>query len=260
MPNKIGRKTTMEKSDTPTLRAFALLEYLVQAGNPVSLTDMAEDMGMPKPSLHRMLASLEAGGLVIREPGDKNAYVVGPRLAQLGLNVMTHAGARRLRHAILTRLVTDLGETCNLTMLHENEVLYLDRVEAPWPLRLDLKPGSHVPVWCSASGKLLLAMLPRDERNALVRSMNLSRFTANTITDTEMLEAELDRIAKKGVAIDNEEFVQGIVCAAAPIVDTNGACIAAIAVHAPVSRSPLSRALEMVPRLKEAAAEFTKTF
>jgi len=250
----------MDKPDTPTLRAFALLEYLVQAGSPVSLTDMADDMGMPKPSLHRMLASLEAGGLVIREPGDKNAYVVGPRLAQLGLNVMTHAGARRLRHAILTRLVSDLGETCNLTMLHENEVLYLDRVEAPWPLRLDLKPNSHVPVWYSASGKLLLALQPREERNALVRAMKLERYTANTITDTEMLEAELDRIAKKGIAIDNEEFVQGIVCAAAPIADANGSCIAAIAVHAPVSRTPLSRALEMVPRLKEAAAELGKTF
>jgi IclR family transcriptional regulator, acetate operon repressor len=251
---------SIDKPDTPTLRAFALLEYLVQAGNPVSLTDMAEDIGMPKPSLHRMLASLEAGGLVIREPGDKNAYIVGPRLAQLGLNVMMHAGARRLRHAILTRLVADLGETCNLTMLHENEVLYLDRVEAPWPLRLDLRPGSHVPVWCSASGKLLLAFHPREERNALIRAMKLERFTANTITDTEMLEAELDRIAKKGVAIDNEEFVQGIVCAAAPIIDVSGMCIAAIAVHAPVSRSPLSRVLEMLPRLTQAAKELKDTF
>ncbi|WP_118182465.1 IclR family transcriptional regulator [Paraburkholderia phosphatilytica] len=250
----------MIKTDTPTLRAFALLEYLVNAGNPVSLADIAEDVDMPKASLHRMLASLEAGGLVIREPGEKNAYVVGPRLAQLGLNVMTHAGARRLRHAILSKLVGDLGETCNLTMLHETEVLYLDRVEAPWPLRLDLKPGSHVPSWCSASGKLLLAMQPREDRSALLRAMKLERFTPNTITDVELLEAELDRIEHKGISIDNEEFVIGIVCAAAPVIDANGTCIAAVAVHAPVSRSPLSRTLDMVPRLKQAAEDLAKTF
>ena len=250
----------MTKADTPTLRAFALLEHLVRADGPVSLADIAQDVDLPKASLHRMLASLEAGGLVIREPGQKNAYVIGPRLAQLGLGVMMHSGARRLRHAILSNLVADLGETCNLTMLHETEVLYLDRLEAPWPLRLDLKPGSHVPAHCSASGKLLLAMLPREQRSALVRTLKLERFTPNTITDPELLEAELDRTAHKRIAIDNEEFVAGIACVAAPVMDENNTCIAAIAVHAPVSRAPLSRALEFVPRLQEAAQQLAKTF
>ncbi|ASW02940.1 IclR family transcriptional regulator [Paraburkholderia aromaticivorans] len=250
----------MTKADTPTLRAFALLEHLVNSDGPVSLADIAQDVALPKASLHRMLASLEAGGLVIREPGQKNAYVIGPRLAQLALGVVMHSGARRLRHAILARLVADLGETCNLTMLHETEVLYLDRMEAPWPLRLDLKPGSHVPAHCSASGKLLLAMLPREQRSALVRALKLERFTPNTITDPELLEAELDRTAHKRIAIDNEEFLAGIVCVAAPVVDENGTCIAAVAVHAPVSRAPLSRALEFVPRLQEAARELAATF
>jgi IclR family acetate operon transcriptional repressor len=250
----------MNKADTPTLRAFALLEHLVNAEGPVSLADIAQDVSLPKASLHRMLASLEAGGLVIREPGHKNAYAIGPRLAQLALGVMMHSGARRLRHAILARLVSDLGETCNLTMLHDTEVLYLDRMEAPWPLRLDLKPGSHVPAYCSASGKLLLAMLPREQRGELVRSLKLERFTQNTITDPELLEAELDRTAHKRIAIDNEEFLAGIVCVAAPVMDAEGSCIAAIAVHAPVSRAPLSRALEFVPRLQEAAKELARTF
>jgi IclR family acetate operon transcriptional repressor len=250
----------MIHADTPTLRTFALLEYLVNAEGPVTLADIAQDVALPKASLHRMLASLEAGGLVIREPGHKNAYVIGPRLAQLGLGVVMHSGARRLRHAILARLVADLGETCNLTMLHETEVLYLDRVEAPWPLRLDLKPGSHVPAYCSASGKLLLALLPREQRSPIVRALKLTRYTPNTITDPELLEAELDRTAHKRIGIDNEEFVVGIVCVAAPVLDANQTCIAAIAVHAPMSRTPLSRELEFVPRLQEAAQELAKTF
>lgn len=250
----------MLPADTPTLRAFALLEHLVQAGDAVSLADLVREVDIPKASLHRMLASLEAGGLVIREPGRKNAYAIGPRLARLGTGVMLHAGARRLRHAILERLVADLGETCNLTALHDTEVVYLDRVEADWPLRLDLKPGSRVPAHCSASGKLLLALLPRDERAALVRALALPRYTPNTISDPELLEAELDRTAHKGVAIDNEEYVAGIVCIAAPIIGDDGACIAAVAVHAPVSRAPLSQLLDHVPRLQEAARALAETF
>lgn len=250
----------MNKADTPTLRAFALLEHLVNSDRPVTLAEIVQDFAAPKASLHRMLSALEAGGLVIREPGQKNAYAIGPRLSQLGLGVVMHASGRRVRHAILSRLVSDLGETCNLTMLHETEVLYLDRVEAPWPLRLDLKTGSRVPAYCTASGKLLLAMLPREQRAALVRTMKLERYTANTITDAELLEAELDRAAHKRIGIDNEEFVAGIVCVSAPVVGKNGECIAAIAVHAPVSRAPLSRALEFVPRLQQAADELAKTF
>jgi DNA-binding IclR family transcriptional regulator len=250
----------MNKADTPTLRAFALLEHLVSVDRPLSLAEIVQDFDTPKASLHRMLSALEAGGLVIRAPGHKNAYVIGPRLAQLGMGVVMHASGRRVRHAILSRLVGDLRETCNLTMLHETEVLYLDRMEAPWPLRLDLKPGSHVPAHCSASGKLLLAMLPRAERSALLRTLKLERFTPNTITDVELLEAELDRTAHKRVGIDNEEFLAGIVCVAAPVVDANDTCIAAIAVHAPVSRVPLSRTLEFVPRLQQAAQELANTF
>src|SRR5260370_8208306 len=109
--------TQMKDAHTPTLRTFALLEHLVAAEGPVSLADIAHDVDLPKASLHRMLASLEAGGLVIRAPDHKNAYVIGPRLAQLGLGVMMYSGARRLPHAILPRLLPDLAETCNLTLL-----------------------------------------------------------------------------------------------------------------------------------------------
>jgi len=246
--------------DTPTLRAFALLEFLVAADRPLSLAEIMQGFEAPKASLHRMLGALEAGGLVIREPGARNAYAVGPRLSRLGVAIVTHSGTRQLRHAILARLVADIGETVNLTMLHETSVLYLDRMEAPWPLRLDLKPGSRVPLHCSASGKLLLSLLPREQRAALVRQLPLERFTPNTITDVELLEAELDRSAHKQLGVDNEEFVAGISCVAVPVRDERGQVVAALAVHAPTARSPLSRSLEFVPRLQETARELAATF
>lgn len=246
--------------ETPTLRALSLLEFLVAADRPLSPAEILQGFDAPKASLHRMLTALVAGGLVVREPGPRNIYTVGPRLARLGLAIVTRSGPKQLRHAVLTKLVEDIGETVNVTVLHESSILYLDRIEAPWPLRLDLQPGSRVPLHCSASGKLLLAALPRNQRSALMQQLRLERFTANTITSMGLLEAELDRCVELQIGVDNEEFIAGISCVAVPIYGADGQVIAALAVHAPAVRSPLSRSLSLVPQLRRAAIELANTF
>ncbi len=246
--------------ETPTLRALSLLEFLVAADRPLSPSEILQGFEAPKASLHRMLTALVAGGLVIREPGNRNTYAVGPRLARLGLAIVTRSGPKQLRIAVLAKLVEDIGETVNVTVLHENSILYLDRMEAPWPLRLDLQPGSRVPLHCSASGKLLLSALPLNQRTALVQQLPLDRYTEKTITDMGRLEAELDRCVEQQIGVDDEEFIAGISCVAVPIYDPDGQVLAALAVHAPAVRSPLSRSLSLVPRLQRAAAELANTF
>lgn len=104
-------------------------------------------------------------------------YAPGPRLAALGRNVMFNATLRAGRRAVLARLVEEIGATCNFTMLDGAEVIYVDRVEAVWPLRVDLTRGSYVPLHCTASGKLLLALLPQSSRDRLVKGLALNRFT-----------------------------------------------------------------------------------
>ena len=135
-----------------TLRSFAVLEALVAAERPASLTDIVKACALPKPTVYRMLAMLEAAGLVARDPGAAR-YAPGPRLATLGLNIMMNGSLGSARHAILAQLVGQIGETCNFTMLQGGEVMYLDRVEAAWPLRMNLTSGSRVPLHCTASGK-----------------------------------------------------------------------------------------------------------
>jgi len=133
-----------------------VLETLVRAGTPATLSELMVATGLPKPSLHRTLALFEEAGLVMREPTGR-AYGVGPRLERFALDVLTHDRVAAERHVVLRRLVADVGETCNLSMLRKGEVVYLDRVEADWPLRLHLPVGSTLPPHCCASGKLLLA-------------------------------------------------------------------------------------------------------
>ena len=248
-----------EDSIPATLRAVAVLEALVGADRPASLADLAPVVRLPKPTLYRMLGMLESAGLVIREPGARR-YVPGPRLAALGRNVMLNAYLRGGRRAILGRLVDEIGETCNFTMLDGAEVIYVDRVEAAWPLRMSLASGSRVPLHCTASGKLLLAMLPKQSRERLASELQLTRFTDSTITDPKRLSTELASIRTAKYATDNEEYHAGLVCVAVPVLDERKRACAALAVHAPVSRMKLESVLDHLPKLRRAAAAMAGTF
>lgn len=251
------REAALENSSM--IKAFGVLEAVVAAQAPVTLGELMQATGMPKASLHRTLALFEEAGLVSREPAGR-AYVPGPRLARFGFDVLQHDAVAAVRRTVLRKLVADLRETCNLCVLRRGELLYLDRVEADWPLRLHLPVGATLPPHSAASGKLLLAFKPATERAALIEAMPLQRFTDRTITDRQLLAAELDRIAANGYAVDNEEYVVGVACVAVPVRDADGAVAAAVAVHAATARLPLSRALEFVPTLNTAAASIAKTF
>jgi DNA-binding IclR family transcriptional regulator len=248
------------KSDRtpPLLRAFALLERVARADAPMSLRDAAEASALPKPTVYRMLAMLEAAGLLVRESDGRVSP--GPRLARFSLDTLLHASVRAPRHAILASLAGTVGETVNLTMLDGSEVVYLDRVETAWPLRMTLVPGSRVPLHCTASGKLLLATLPAARRRRLVASLELRRFTERTLADARSLDTELARIRRDGYATDNEEYLAGLVCVAVPVTMPRRRTAACIAVHAPVARMPLASAVAHLPALRRAAEAIAQTF
>jgi IclR family acetate operon transcriptional repressor len=248
-----------EDNVSATLRAIGVLESLVAAERPATLAELTAVLHLPKPTLYRMLAMLERAKLVAREPGARR-YTPGPRLAALGRNVMLNGSLRTARHAILARLVGEIGETCNFTMLDGDAVVYLDRVEAAWPLRMNLSSGSQVPLHCTASGKLLLALLPKAARERIAAQLTLTGYTDTTITSPRRLAAELATIRARRYATDNEEFHAGLACVAVPVTDGCKRVCAAVAVHAPVSRMPLTRALEHLPALQRAAGEMAATF
>ncbi len=188
----------------------------------------------------------------MREPGSRG-WRPSPRLASFARDVLLGEPAQAGRHAILAGLVARIGETCNLTMPDHGRVVYLDRVESAWPLRLHLAPGSHVPIHCTASGKLFLATMPRARRAALLRASPLERRAPGTIVDPALFERELERLRAQDLGIDNQEFIAGLIAIAVPVRDRRGRVVAAIAVHAPEARMSLAAAMGHVPALREAA-------
>ncbi len=248
----------METSSS-ALRMLQVLETVAVSEGPVAPGDLMAATGLPKPTVHRILALAEGSGLLVREPEGRR-YLPGPRLAALALDILGHSGLRAPRHAILQSLVATVGETCNLTMLDGGEVVYLDRVEAAWPLRLHFQRGSRVPAHCSASGKLLLALMPARERKRLLEAMPMQAFTAKTVTDRGTLGEALKRIRRERVSTDDEEYLEGTVCVAVPVENDARTVPAALAVHAPSSRMSLQQALAHLPTLRRAAAQLARTF
>jgi DNA-binding IclR family transcriptional regulator len=241
------------------IRAFSIIETVAAADRPVSIAEVVHACGLPKPTAFRILTLLERNGLVSREP-DAKRYTAGERLDRLGRTVLSNGSLRATRHAILQGLAAKIGETCNFTMLDGARVVYLDRVETAWPLRVTLQTGSHVPLHCTASGKLLLALLPKAKRDRLIASLPLTAHTERTIVRPEALRDELDRIRARQYSTDDEEYLSGLVCVAAPVKDSRGRACAALAVHAPVSRMPLAAALSHLPGLRRAAEEMARSF
>ena len=238
--------------DTPTLRLFSLLELIASKDRLFTLQGLVEETGMAKPTLHRMLQQLEGAGLLIRENNGRH-YGIGARLRRMAESLLLNDSHHGARHAVLRDLVEELGESCNLTTLSGNEILYLDRVETPEPLRFTLHPGSRVPAHCSASGKMILAQLAPAQRRRLLEAAPLRRYTPNTVTDVDRIEEELRQVRRDGYAIDAEEFLPGLVCAAVLVPSASGISNLGIAVQAPVMRLTPDKALRLLPALRRAA-------
>ncbi len=240
------------------LRAIRIAEMVLTSPTPPALADICRAVSLPKPTVFRILATLEAAGVVGREPGSKR-YHCGGRASRMAGSVLLNSPGRCGRHAILEELVEQVGETCNLTIPDGNSVLYLDRVETAWPLRVTLGAGSSVPLHASASGKLFLSSLPRRARERFLRQCPLVRHTQKTITDPRELARELERVREKGYAIDDEEYLAGICCLAVPVPDAEGRVVAAIAMHAPKARLGLDEALQFLPTMQAAAEAMAGT-
>lgn len=240
----------------PTLKAFAILEAIAQAARPLGVSELNVLLGVPKPTAHRIVRSMELDGLLQREPGTRR-YHLGPRLFRLGLDIVASSVRIAPRHAILEALSHEIGETCNFGVMVGNHVVYLDRVEAAWPLGLRFEPGSQVPLHCTAMGKLFLSFMTPAHRQRLVSAIALHHYTENTVVDPVQMESDFHRIREAEVSTDNQEFLAGVVCIAVPVRGPSGSVAASIAVSAPVARMSMNRGLQYVPLLREAASRMS---
>ncbi len=239
------------------LRPLLLLEEMVRIGTPATPTELNERLGLPKPTVHRLCETLERQGFLMRDL-DGRRYTPGRRLRDLAASTLSSLRVRTARLAVLGALAREIGETCNIAIPGRDAMIYLDRVETEWPLRIQLPVGTRVPFYCTASGKMYLSSLDRAHRERYLRNATLERRTPRTLVDPEVLAEELRRTRRRGYAVDDEEFMEGMVAVAVPITDTRDRLLATLSFHAPVQRMSLEKALRHLPRLRTAAEELSR--
>ncbi len=247
-----------EDGDSSTLRAFTVLELVAGAKTPPTLDELTRSSGLPKPTVFRILGLLARGGFIQRESVEKR-YTIGQRTSALSFQVQVNSPLRAQRHAVLVRLVEEIGETCNLTMLDGNEVVYIDRVETNATVRLHMHSGTRVPLHCTASGKLFLANMSAPEMHRLLGPGPFRRYTERTVIDPAGIERRLTKIRSTGVGTDVGEYLEGSVCVAVPVRDANGRVHATVAAHGPAPRMTLKKGYGFLPALHAAAAAIAGT-
>ncbi|WP_116134255.1 IclR family transcriptional regulator [Tropicimonas sp. IMCC34043] len=238
------------------LRLLLVIEEIAKAGVPVTPTEVNHVIGLPKPTIHRLFSTLEIEGFLQRDP-DGRSYSPGARLRAVAGGILSSQRIQTARIAILTRLSHDIGETCNVSLPDGDAMVYLERVETEWPLRIQLPVGTRVPIFCTAGGKMYLSSLRGAQVQRYLEAVELAPRTPNTITDPAILLEEIATIRRQGFALDREEFMEGMIAIAVPILDQNGRLMATLSCHAPNQRFDVARALSYLENLRQASKDLS---
>jgi len=249
---------TKRQGQIPTnLRLLLVIEEVAKRGVAVKPSDMVESLGLPKATIHRLLHTCETEGFLQRDL-DGRAYGPGPRLRKLAADTMSSEHLRTARLTVLKAVAEELGETCNLATPDREGMIYLDRVETHWPLRIQMPIGTQVPFHCTASGKMYLSTLRPNTLEAILNVRALKAHTDRSETNPAALMQEIETTRIRGYATDDQEFIDGMCAVAVPVLDTQGRLMATLSVHTPVQRHTLQNVIQFLPMLKTAARQLQK--
>lgn len=246
------------KPRIPTnLRTLLILEILGKNDGAMSATEINAEIGLPKQTVHRLCATLEAEGFLIREL-DSKRFRPSRRLRVLGSGLLHASRSHIARHQVLLEVARQVGETVNFVVPEDTGMSYLDRVETDWAFRIQLPVGSNVPYHCTASGKAFMASLRPKQQRSFVAGLTLAPLTPKTHVRPETLLVELEEISRRGYSLDQEEFLEGMIAIAVPVLDSSGRFVAALAFHGPVQRISIEEAIDKKDVLTEGARKLTE--
>ncbi|WP_372630414.1 IclR family transcriptional regulator [Cohnella sp.] len=237
-------------------KALDLLELLAEHGT-LSLIELTELLEQPKSSTYRIVLTLENRGFISRSDED-GKYCLGYKQLMLTRNLLERSSLRAAALPEMKKLSEQYGDTVNLGVLLDGQVLYVEIIESTHPLRMTDSIGSRSPFHATAIGKAIAAKLPADEARRLAGRYGLKPLTANTIQSPERFAEELQRIREQGYALDDEEIVEGARCVAAAVLDPDGRPIGAISLSGALHRFKAERLPEISAQVREAAMNVSR--
>jgi DNA-binding IclR family transcriptional regulator len=232
-------------------RALTLLSGIAKEAK--TLDQLAEDIGVHKSTVLRLLRTLESHHFVRRE--GTRYYRLGSAMFDLANQALDGMDVRRSSQPALAALNARTGHTVHLATYDDGEVVYIDKYEGRHSVRMYSRIGKRAPLHCTAVGKVLVAAMPQVRREEIARSIEYPMRTPNTITTPEAFLAELAKVAEQGFAVDNAEHEDFIHCIAAPVRGANGEVLAAASMSVPKVLLDYDGLLALVPELRAATTE-----
>ncbi|MCP3983199.1 MAG: IclR family transcriptional regulator [bacterium] len=259
-PTKLPRRPKSEYVIQTVVNALRLLETFSET-EELGVTELSRRLSLHKNNVFRLLATLEERGY-IDQLDDTDRYQLGSRCLELGHSFSRGRSLARHARAELERLAEATGESVHLGALRDLEVSHLDGEQSDQLILTGLRVGRRLPLHCTALGKVLLAAADKSIWERFDREFapdgKLTRHTPMTITDRDKFFDHLQKVAGEGFALDSEEYVEGMICIAAPVYDAAGRTVAALSISAPsfrIDKEQLHQ--QLIPLVTEAAERLT---
>ncbi|HEY2098245.1 MAG: IclR family transcriptional regulator, regulon repressor [Pseudonocardiales bacterium] len=248
----------MSDATLSTVRnAARLLKAFLTREEELGVAELSRRLGLGKSSVHRLLTTLLGEGLV-EQDARTGRYRLGIVMFELGEAVRLHMDLHGAAATVLLQLREETGESVQLGVAHGDDVIYVERLDSAHTLRLLGEPGRRAPLYCTSSGKVLLAFRSDPERADYLARVRLTPLTRHTITDPVQLRGELKTVRARGWAEAINERQVGTASLAAPVRDLNGSVVAALSVNASVSRFRGVPRRRLAQTVTEAAAAVSR--
>ncbi len=237
-------------------RGLLLLGVLAKQAK-ATLTELAMRIGMPPSTAHRLLTTLQKRGFVDFDEATQD-WMIGVEAFRIGSAFIHRTNLVEAGREVMRQLMEETGETANLAIADDGNVVFVSQVETPNPIRAFFSAGNRGPMHASGIGKALLAEMPQDKVEQVLQKNGLPEYTSKTLTSPDALFADLETTRKRGWSFDNEERHSGMRCIAAAIHNAHGEAIAGISVSGPTVRFPDHVIAEFAPKVRRAAAEVSR--
>lgn len=237
-------------------RAVAILECFNEEKKELRLSEISEKLGLNKSTAHGIITTLKYHGFISQDE-ETQKYKLGIRFIEFGDLVTNSLNIRNAALPVIDEVCCKIEETVHVATLDGLDIVWIEKQECTKSIKTSTKIGARLPAYTTADGKIILCYLDKDKiRNYLPK--RIPKFTSNTITGRVELIKKLEEAKKNGYLIDNEEFVEGIKCVAAPIFDHEGNVRFSLSTTGPAFRMTDEKIEELIVIIKEAANEISR--
>lgn len=259
MTIEVGEK--QKKIIKSVIKAFDVIDYMALSDKELGVTEISEALNYGVSATYHLLNTLKECNIIEQDETTKK-FKLGLKLWQIGMRAYGQNDISITLKPYLKKLKELTGETSNLTVLDNNQIVYIAQEESNRLLKMFTKLGVSAPLHCTGSGKILLAYQPETRQEHIINSIELIKYTNKTITDKDRLIEELDLIKKQGYGLDDEEREIGVSCIGAPVLGINDEIIACISISGPKSRftkENRDKWIKMILEVSKEATDYIRT-